>query len=95
MSDKNEWEELKQFVHYYIASEAIINIDGLLENIDAKIDNYVQTEKQASKDEGRREELFLLLQRFNDYEVPLTMTAEDVREILKDELKDLENTLDK
>jgi hypothetical protein len=23
-----------------------------------------------------------LLQRFNDYEVPLTMTAEDVRELL-------------
>jgi len=32
-----------------------------------------------------------LLQRFNDYEVPLTMTAEEVRELLNEFIDEFDN----
>ena len=51
---------------------------------------FILAEKQESKKSGQQEQMFLLLQRFNDYEVPLQMSAQDVRNILQEELDNLD-----
>lgn len=42
---------------------------------------------QSFRDSLRNDFILELLQVFNDYDVPLEMTPEDVREILKEQIK--------
>ena len=53
-----------------------------------EIKSEILSEKARSLAEGRSKMAFELLQVFNDYEVPLQMTAEEVREIIKTTLEE-------
>jgi len=61
-------------------------LDDIESFISTKIHEAVTEERERVRVQERVELLLELLQVFNDYDVPLTMTAEQVREILKDYL---------
>jgi len=73
--------------------EAIVKINGEFDKY--AIEEWLATKIAQAIAEELAELLLELLQVFNDYDVPLTMTAEQVREILKDYLnkKEIENLL--
>ena len=68
--------EPEDYIHKSVDNSYYIS--GYKKWLTQEINQLVEEEREKTK----QETLLYLLQRFNDYEVPISMSAEDVRELL-------------
>ena len=95
-SKNNHWVEKYPYVLSYFTNCGVKRIrnhkKGLLAQLaehdpyKVKVDGSIPSQPTIAQAIARAELLLELLQVFNDYDVPLTMTAEQVRDILEEYL---------